>query len=277
MTGAGNDFVLIDNRRQNLRIKWPDFAPRACNRKFGVGADGLLVLERSSIADCRMEYFNADGSYGGMCGNGARCLARYVMSQAGREDLYIEALGYIYRAEVLGTQISLEMKEPNSLIFDKQLSLFESKIIGHYVDTGAPHFVVFASDLPNNLGLKLEAIDVDTIGRGLRNHPQFAPEGTNVDFVELVSKNRIAMRTFERGVECETLACGTGAIASSVVTSLVAGLGPPMSVNCRSGEVLKVSFDKIGKRINNVRLRGNASLLFSGVMFYNLTKRQLSG
>lgn len=249
MTGAGNDFVLVDNRKARLFVDWTDFARPVCDRRYGVGADGLLVIERSSRADFAMKYYNADGSYGGMCGNGGRCAARYVMEEGKCRSVRFEALGHIYRAQELGDSISLRMKDPNLLLEKTKVLLFKTKILFTWIDTGAPHAVMFLEEVPLGLRRKLLEPDINDIGRRIRSHRRFAPEGTNVDFIELIDDATISMRTYERGVENETLACGTGAVASAVVSAQRFGLRSPIDVNTRSGEVLTVSFRLKGERV----------------------------
>ncbi|MGA2622619.1 MAG: diaminopimelate epimerase [Bacteroidota bacterium] len=269
MTGAGNDFVLVDNRNARLLIDWTVFARAACDRRHGVGADGLLVIERSSRADFMMNYYNADGSYGGMCGNGGRCAARYVIEEANYRSVRFEALGYIYRARELGDSISLRMKNPNLLLARMKLPFFKTKILFTWIDTGAPHAVMFLEEVPPPLRRRLAQSDINAIGRSIRSHRRFAPQGTNVDFIELIDDSTISMRTYERGVENETLACGTGAVASAVVSAQRFGLRPPIAVNTRSGEVLTVSFRLKGEKVSRVDLTGSARRLFSGRLKYD--------
>lgn len=269
MTAAGNDFVLVDNRDARMVIDWAVFARAACDRRYGVGADGLLVIERSSRADFKMIYYNSDGSHGGMCGNGGRCASRYVMEEGKYRSAQFEALGYIYRARELGDTISLRMKNPKLLLARTKLSLFRTKILFTWINTGAPHAVMFLDEVPSGLRRRLLEPDINAIGRRIRSHRRFAPEGTNVDFIKLIDDNTISMRTYERGVENETLACGTGAVASAVVSAQRFGLRPPIAVKTRSGEVLTVSFRLRGERVSDVDLTGNAARVFSGRLKYD--------
>jgi len=269
MTGAGNDFVLVDNRNAHLFVDWTVFARAACDRRYGVGADGLLVIERSSRADFKMNYYNADGSYGGMCGNGGRCASRYVMEEENYRSIQFEALGYIYRAQEFGGSISLRMKTPNILLAKTKILLFKTKVLFTWIDTGAPHAVMFLNEVPSGLRRRLLEPDINAIGRRIRLHRRFAPEGTNVDFIELIDESTISMRTYERGVENETLACGTGAVASAVVSARRFGLRPPIAVKTRSGEVLTVFFRLKGERVTGVELTGSAGRVFSGRLKYN--------
>jgi len=275
MTGAGNDFVLVDNRDARLDVDWMAFARAACDRRYGVGADGLLVIEKSSRADFAMNYYNADGSYGGMCGNGGRCASRFVMEDGKCQSVQFEALGHIYRAQELGYSISLRMKNPNLLLAKTKVPLFKTKLLITWIDTGAPHAVLFLNEMPSGLRRKLSGADINAIGRAIRSHRRFAPDGTNVDFIELIDETTISMRTYERGVENETLACGTGAVASAVVSAQRFGLRPPIAVKTRSGEVLTVSFKIKGERISQVDLTGSARKLFVGHLKYGASAKRI--
>jgi diaminopimelate epimerase len=260
-SGAGNDFVLVNNITGGLGIDFGRFAVAVCDRHFGVGGDGLLVLEKSDRADFTMLYYNADGSSGGMCGNGGRCIARFALMEgvAGKNQRF-EALDHIYDAEVGERSVRLHMKDPldlrPGLVF-----LFEGKQMkGAFIDTGAPHAVVFVEDL--------ESLDVMKAGRAIRRDPRFSPAGTNVDFVRIRDGSTVELRTYERGVESETLACGTGSVASALVSSGLHGLASPVTVAVRSGEKLLVHFTKTGEAWTNVFLEGSAHILFKGNLLY---------
>ena len=257
-SGAGNDFVILDNRAGELPPDQAALARLLCDRHFGVGGDGLLILEASQKCDFLMKYYNADGSYGGMCGNGGRCMARYAfLRHLAGPTMTFEALDFLYRAEVLGEQVRLSMKDPTSLrtYLDIRVEGLPSSAI-HFVDTGSPHLVVVVDTV--------DRIDVAEYGRLLRHHEQFAPAGTNVNFVQMLHRTIIKIRTYERGVEAETLACGTGSVASALVTATVAGGDPPIKVGVRSGEELVVSFQRGETGITGVTLQGSAHMLFEG-------------
>jgi diaminopimelate epimerase len=262
MSGAGNDFVVIDNRSELLRCDKSALARALCSRHFGIGADGLLLVERSAAADFAMRYYNADGSYGGMCGNGGRCIARYVHDRdEWSAQLTFEALEYIYHAEVNDPSVILHMKPPKQLRTNILLQLHSDEFNVNFVDTGSPHAVIECS--------ALEAVDVERIGREGRGHEKFLPEGANVNFVQVLGEGRLKMRTYERGVEAETLACGTGAVASAIVMSKLKGMRSPISVETRSGEELRVHFKKSGDEFSEVMLEGSAHFVFSGELLYD--------
>lgn len=262
MSGAGNDFVVIDNRTEEIAVDVPAFARTVCSRHFGVGADGLLVVGKSSLAEFTMHYYNADGSYGGMCGNGGRCIARYVQQKdrLGAKLLF-EALGEIFEAEFTESSVILHMSEPKQLKTNILLHSDLDPFNVNFIDTGSPHAVIECSDI--------ESVDLKKIGREFRYHQEFSPEGTNVNFVQWIGGSNLKMRTYERGVETETLACGTGAVASSVIASLHRELESPIDVLVRSGETLRVHFSKVGGEFSRIRLEGSAHFLFTGTLVYD--------
>jgi diaminopimelate epimerase len=261
-SGAGNDFILLDNRSGRLPEAEAALARTLCSRPFGVGADGLLVLEPSTRADFLMKYYNADGSFGGMCGNGGRCIARFAHAKGmvGR-TMRFEALDHIYRAECLDNVVRLEMKDPGNLEADVRLAGEGLDVTGQFIDTGSPHYVMLAS--------AIEPIDVAGLGRRIRNHSRFKPDGTNVDWIARNPDGSLAMRTYERGVEAETLACGTGSVAVAAVGLLQLGLSSPVTVRARSGEQLVISLTRSGNRVVQPVLEGSAHLVFEGTLMYD--------
>jgi diaminopimelate epimerase len=273
MTGSGNDFVLIDNRDKGYAVEWDALAPKICDRRYGVGADGILVLEKSPAADIRMSYFNADGSYGGMCGNGGRCVASYLMAPSGNSILTIEALDYIYRAAGNSARVTLFMKDPAGIQTGVELRLRAGTISAQFVNTGSPHVVIFRDELPEQLKETLEKDGIERFGREIRQHPRFAPDGANVNFVTSIDASRIAVRTYERGVEGETMACGTGAVASAIMASLLRENVSPVFVIPRSGDALTVSFAKSGEAFSNVALEGAVQRVFTGEYSWIREKR----
>ena len=265
MTGAGNDFVVIDNRARRIR-DGSRAAKLLCDRRWGIGADGLLLLEKSRKASYKMMYYNADGSYGGMCGNGGRCIARYaVRHRLAARTHDFEALDYIYRAKVRGCEVELAMKDARNLKIGMEIGIGGVTMNVSFVDTGSPHVVVPVKDL-RGASSDLGSTDVIGIGRAIRNHAEFAPEGTNVNFIERHGRNSLSIRTYERGVEDETLACGTGSIASAIVACQVWNLRAPIRVIPKSKVALWVNFDCVRGHFVDVGLRGPATELFTGVV-----------
>jgi len=263
-SGAGNDFVLLNAMKGPLPVDYAVLARAVCDRHFGVGGDGLLVLEPAPRADFLMRYYNADGSYGGMCGNGGRCAARYAfLERIAGSHMRFEALDYVYEADVAASGIvRLSMKDPSG--FRPGISLFTGKggaEEGTFIDTGAPHVVIFSGNI--------DALDVETLGRAIRSDSAFAPAGTNVNFATPPDGSRVRIRTYERGVEAETLACGTGSVASALVSAARFGLRSPVSVRVRSGEELLVHFTGTASAWHDITLEGSAHILFQGTLLYD--------
>ena len=257
MNGAGNDFVMLDNLAGGLRLDAGEIA-RLCDRHRGVGADGVLVAEAAANgADFRMRYYNADGGEAEMCGNGARCFARYAGKITGRHGaIRFETPAGVIRAECDGDNVRLGMSEPRDLTLDRHIELSGGSVVAHSVNTGVPHAVVFVEDL--------EKADVRGLGAALRYHRDFAPKGTNVNFVQIIDPGTAAVRTYERGVEDETLACGTGVVAVALILHEKHGASAPVSVRVRGGDTLLVSFEKEGGAYRNVSLTGPADFVFEG-------------
>jgi diaminopimelate epimerase len=259
MDGAGNDFVMIDNRAGDIRLSRQQIA-HICDRHRGVGADGILLLEKSSNgADFRMRYYNADGGEAEMCGNGARCFARFANKiAAAGEKLSFETPAGVIAAKLHGELVTLQMSEPKDLRLDVDLALTGETVRGHFVNTGVPHFVIPVS--------RLEDVDVPNEGAAIRRHKMFSPAGANANFLEKRGANKIAIRTYERGVENETLACGTGVVASALIFAATEGANGPIGILVRGGCELSVGFDKIDKHFRNVTLTGPAEFVFEGTI-----------
>jgi diaminopimelate epimerase len=259
MNGAGNDFVLIDNRVGDLQLA-PEQIVKICDRHRGVGADGVLVLERATNgADFRMRYYNADGGEAEMCGNGARCFARYASRVAGpKEELSFETPAGVIGATLQGEAVRLEMSEPTDLRLGITIPLPDRQVAAHFVNSGVPHVVVPVEDLEN--------VDVRALGSAIRRHALFAPKGANANFLKERGERQIAIRTYERGVEDETLACGTGVVASALIFAALRNVAGPIGVLVRGGNELQVGFDRSGDQFRNVTLTGPADFVFEGTI-----------
>ncbi|MEM8953970.1 MAG: diaminopimelate epimerase [Verrucomicrobiota bacterium] len=260
MNGAGNDFVVIDNRTLAHKLSKEQIAA-ICHRQFGVGADGLLAVEPAENgADFRMRYYNADGGEAEMCGNGARCFARFVnhLNHQGLEHVTFETLAGPIKADfVEDYNVRVTLSEPFDLSFNEALDAAGESLEVHSVNTGVPHAVVIVEDLAS--------VDIETLGAAIRNHDRFAPEGTNVNFVEVLGPEEIAVRTFERGVEGETLACGTGMVACAIIHEELTENPPPIALRVHSGDRLQVDFDHPSDlSYHNVTLTGPAEFVFEG-------------
>ncbi len=265
MSGAGNDFIVIDNRAGRIR-NGSHLARRLCDRHWGIGADGLILIEPSTKADYQMKYYNADGSYGGMCGNGGRCAALYCFSAGiANKSHTFEAVNHLYRAAVNQSSVALRMIEPTNLILDISLKTSFGAIPAHFVNSGAPHVVVDTQRIKQHFQ-KLDDGPVLELGREIRYHQIFQPEGTNVNFIEILGTKSVRMRTYERGVEAETLACGTGAVATAIIASVKYGMNSPIYIHTKSKVTLKVAFKRNGKKFEEVILSGPAKVTFEGII-----------
>ena len=254
---TGNDFIIVDNRASDIKTQLPALSRKMCERKRSIGADGLLVIETSKNSDFRMRIFNPDGSEAEMCGNGSRCVALYAAAKkiAG-PAMTIETLAGILNATVKGRIVKVKLTEPKEIKWNFCLMIDKCPYHLNFVDTGVPHVVHFVDDL--------DKVDVKNLGAHIRGHSEFSPEGTNADFVRVINKSKIKIRTYERGVEDETLACGTGAVASAIIAAETEKMSSPVTVETRSGEELKIYFEMIRGEFKNVYLEGAAQLLYEG-------------
>ncbi len=258
MNGAGNDFILIDNRDLSFALSSEQIA-RICDRHRGVGADGLLAAEPAQgAADFRFRYYNADGGEAEMCGNGARCFGRYTarLLADGRETLSFETMAGTLSARLRGHDVEVAMSDPFDLELNTPVNVsgLESPI--HSINTGVPHAIAFVEDL--------DSLDVLKLGAAIRYHEHFA-NGTNANFVREIAPGHIAIRTYERGVEGETLACGTGMVACSIIHHLLHGTASPINVDVKGGETLRIEFEgDAPSGFQRVTLTGPADFVFEG-------------
>ncbi|MCD6169279.1 MAG: diaminopimelate epimerase [Candidatus Latescibacteria bacterium] len=259
MTGAGNDFIVFDNRDGKIPEDRSEFIRHICQRKFSVGADGVLMLENSDRAHFRMRYYNADGGEAEMCGNGGRCISRYAyIRKIAPKKMSFETLSGIHYAEVRGEDVKLRMQDPRELSLHLPIELNGQEISVNFVNTGVPHVVLFVDNVA--------AIDVKKLGKEIRYHKRFAPEGTNANFVQVINPDHIKIRTYERGVETETFACGTGTVAAAVVGTALGRVKSPVKATTKGGAVLRVYFEVSDKKIKNVFLEGDAKVVFEGTL-----------
>jgi diaminopimelate epimerase len=258
MVASGNDFIVVRPFARSPVRPLQSLAQKICDRKFGVGADGLLVLGKSRIADVRMRIFNADGSEAEMCGNGARCVASLANSKlkTPNSQLKIETKAGIIKSVVAGGNVKIKLTDPKDLKLDISIPAYNRTLRVNFINTGVPHVVIFVEGL--------EKIDVLNLGRQIRFHKAFAPRGTNVNFVETLSDDSIKIRTYERGVEDETLACGTGSTASALIFALKTKAGNKIKVHTKSKEVLNVYFKRLKNKFVDVWLGGKARIVFKG-------------
>ena len=259
MNGAGNDFVLIDNRQGQVKLRAEDIV-KICHRQRGVGADGLMLLvpPRNGKADWAWDFYNNDGSTAEMCGNGARCFARYIqktISGTGARTSF-ETIAGVISATFEGERVRVNLTDPKDLRLNEQIDLSIGKTAVHSLNTGVPHAVIFVPDADKAM--------VQNLGHEVRFHKHFAPRGTNVNFVQVLGPGKIRVRTYERGVEGETLACGTGVTASAIITSKLHGFASPITVKVQGGDTLEVSFKEENGAFKAVHLTGPADFAFEG-------------
>lgn len=258
MSGTGNDFILIDHRTPFLaREEMPAFARAVCERRVSAGADGLILIEQSETADFRWQFLNADGSWAEMCGNGARCAARFAFALGiAPARMRFETVAGLIEAEVTGQSVKLKMTAPTDLRLEEKLMVNGQEQVVHSLNTGVPHAVLFMADV--------HQAPVLEIGRALRFHEHFQPAGTNVNFVQQQPGNGLIVRTYERGVEGETLACGTGAVAAAIIAGLLGKVQPPVAVTTSGGEQLTIHYTLAGQEIAEVYLEGPANFIYEG-------------
>lgn len=265
MNGSGNDFIVIDNREkivENIGLKTEEFVKNICKRGLSIGADGVILIENTDVAGCDFawRFYNSDGSQASMCGNGSRCAVRFAYLKGIINDtktVFLTGAGKIY-GEIVGINtVKVQLTKPTDY---KTINLDNQTM--YFINTGVPHLVIFVDDL--------EGVDVAKQGARYRFHEAFAPAGTNVNFVKILDNSTIAIRTYERGVEAETLACGTGATASGLISGLIKNIQTPVEVQTRSGKILKVYFHinnaQSSEPIDTVFLEGDSMLSFVGTM-----------
>lgn len=265
--GSGNDFIVFDNRQKSFPAT-PDIIRFLCHRQWGIGADGVLLLESSTCADVRMRILNADGSEAEMCGNGIRCFLKFLFSQGFQSLSYrIETLGRLVQASHHDGWVRVEMGQPTNIQWHLSLSLPIDHIpYGiHFLNTGVPHLVCLMDNI--------DAFDLSVLGPFLRHHSYFSPKGTNVNIVERIDNQSFKIRTYERGVEGETLACGTGATASALAAAFHFQLQGPLSILTKSGDQLLIDFHRNGKDFSEIAQMGPALCVYHGEIELPIEKK----
>ncbi|MDR3281811.1 MAG: diaminopimelate epimerase [Endomicrobium sp.] len=261
LTAAGNDFILIDNREGIISDKdYKYTAKKFCNRKYSIGADGLIFLEKSILKDFKMKYFNSDGSYASMCGNGGRSVVKFAYELGiVSTKVVFETDAGIINAEILPqNRVKLGLYDAKDLKKDIEIKVYSEKFDIDFINTGVPHSVVFVDNI--------DYIDVVKYGKAIRFHKTFLPIGTNVNFVKILDDSTILVRTYERGIEDETLSCGTGITASGIISVLRGFVQSPVNIISRGGDKLVVSLKNSNGRISNIVLEGPAIISFKGVI-----------
>jgi len=258
MSGSGNDFILVDNRDETIPpSRMPDLARKLCARRMSIGADGMIFIEKTDGADFRWRFFNADGTLADMCGNGARCAARYAFIQGiAPQAMTFETGAGLIRAHIESDRVRIGLTEPWVDEAIRELNVNGAAIRYIQADTGVPHVVIPVADVRD--------VDVRNLGRTIRHHFAFKPLGTNVNFSSVTADGRLAVRTYERGVEDETLACGTGSVAAVLAWATRSGVDSPVSVVPKSGETLQISFSRRNGGFHDIALTGNARIVCAG-------------
>ena len=266
MSGSGNDFIIIDNRNNIVdENSLSNFIAKVCRRKMAVGADGIILVENSDNADFKWRFFNSDGSVAEMCGNGARCVSRFAyINEIAGSNMSFETLAGIVKAEVIGDRVKVKMTDPLELKTDDAVELKNGLVSISSINTGVPHVVIVKDSIDN--------VDIVKIGREIRYHDKFSPAGTNVNFACPINDNAIAVRTYERGVEDETLACGTGAVASGIVMANKMKIDSPLSVLTRSGGYLNIFFKEKEGQYYDVYLEGDARIIYRAQLWEDAWK-----
>ena len=261
MSGSGNDFIIIDNRDLSLNVgDLPAFARKVCSRKISVGADGILLIEPSKTANFKWQFFNSDGSVAEMCGNAARCVARYAyLRTIAPKKMSFETFVGIISAEVNNNVVKVRLTDPSPLRIAQTIILNCRECILDCIDTGVPHAVAFVDSV--------ETCAVVGTGRQIRNHEHFAPRGANADFAEVLNRHKMKVRTYERGVEDETLACGTGVVASVLAAAGRGLVETPVDVTVHSSETLRIYFTRQDDRFCEIYLEGKVKIIYHGFLF----------
>jgi len=264
MSGSGNDFIFVDNRAQSFPYDDPARAAQLlCRRGMSVGADGLVLIESTDdpSLDFRWRFYNADGSEADMCGNAARCAARlaHMLGISGTETSFLTGAGIIRAGVLESGRVKLAMPDPKDTELGRILTISGKKYDYHYSDTGVPHAVLVMSDVAR--------MDVAALGSAVRYHEDFAPHGANANFVRVEKDATVTIRTYERGVEAETLACGTGAVAAAVTLALAGDISPPVTLIPTSTIPLVVHFTKNTNDVTDVYLEGDARLIYTATVY----------
>ncbi|MEJ2657758.1 MAG: diaminopimelate epimerase [Desulfobacterales bacterium] len=266
MSGSGNDFIIIDNRQNMIdEDGLPNFIAKVCRRKMAVGADGFILLENSDKTDFKWRFFNSDGSNAEMCGNGARCVARFAyLNNIAGPEMSFETMAGIVEARVVEDRVKVKMTDPSELKTDVTIDLKHGPVSISSINTGVPHVVIVKK--------RIEDLDIIEMGREIRFHKRFSPAGTNVNFVCHIKDNTIAIRTYERGVEDETLACGTGAAAAGIVMAHKMKIGSPINVLTQSGGYLNIFYKENEGKYYDIYLEGDARIIYKAQLWEDAWK-----
>lgn len=269
-SGAGNDFVIILKPEFNPE---PEIIKRLCDRHFGIGADGVLLIDASNSSDFSLRYFNSDGSGDALCVNGARCAVMFAFHNGlCKKECSFEFVKKIFRA-VIEDQLNVKLFIDYSPLIqlNNEIDFLGKKLLVHFVDISSKHLVIDWYDFTSKFSTmvskdQFETFDLNYFGRLLRNHSEFLPDGVNVNFIKQIKENRIRIRTYERGVEAETLACGSGSIASSIVIYLKKNIKTPINIITTSNKIFEIDFEEKEGLFSNISIKGHSQKIFEGVI-----------
>lgn len=263
MHGAGNDFVVVDDREQTFPSDDAAWLTAVAARRRGIGCDGFILIQRHDSADFRMRFINPDASEANMCGNGLRCACRLArdLGIAGDTMQVATAAGCL-PGVCLGDAVRVGLPPVPETPRAGVLTIDGRPVAYAAVNTGVPHAVIRTDEL------ELDRDPVTALGAGVRYHADFAPAGTNADFIAIDNALRVRIRTYERGVEAETLACGTGVVAAAIVAAYDGPVRPPVDVTTAGGDVLTVAFDFSNGRVTGITLTGPATHVYEGTIAY---------
>lgn len=258
MHGAGNDFILIDDRNLSFPDQDNDLIERLATPKYGIGSEGVILIQPSETADFRMRFYNPDGSEVEMCGNGARCVARLAHEMGvAPKSMTFDTVAGVIAADILSEDhVRLTMTTPKDLQLHAEIDLQDQTLSYHFVNSGVPHVVVEMDNLAE--------LDIQSFGAAIRYHEAFQPKGTNANFIQITGPDSLTVRTYERGVEAETLACGTGMVACGLIAGSLGKVSTPVKVTCASGDILEIDFQQTENGPEHVTLTGPALHVFKG-------------
>lgn len=268
INGAGNDFIFIDkDSYPSLQIS-PVLVRKLCHRRFGIGGDGLITIAKTDGVDFEMTYYNADGSLGSLCGNGARSsiLFASLFGKAGADEMKFRVNNEIFSGKIISKDmIKFYLNQPRDLKKNLIVASSLGNINCQFLNTGSPHVIINIKDIPG-FNKPISELDVIAFGKELRYSPLFAPGGANINFIELAD-GKVFIRTYERGVEDETLACGTGSTAAGIIAKIVYNLNPPVALITAGGDSLIVDFNLNGDVFEKLSLTGPSNVSFKGEIY----------
>lgn len=272
INGAGNDFILVDKNKNPAIDFINSEILKLCNRQTGIGADGLIIIENDNSSDFKMFYYNADGSTGSLCGNGARCAIKYaeLSKIISTNETQFISNGVLYKGEIVSEEvIKFYLQPPTKIKLNFKIKAYNQLITASFIDTGSPHVVINIADVLSNPGKinssfkKIEDIPVEKIGKEIRYATEFQPVGVNVNFIQYLEEN-LLIRSYEKGVEAETLACGTGSVAAAFISYLISKKNPPIKLITKSNAELIVNFEVENKSFKNISLTGPVEIEHEG-------------